>query len=554
MEEEEEPSEPDEELPPYVKDRYHGVRTHAWILVLPGGQQDVDQPYFLEPFSGTRRAIKDPNFLGIEAVFNHKNYWVNIQPPPKNLRKLSYQLGNSSKWSALLNLQEKKKKGKNNGAFGDDDDEEGPVPELCLTMPVSWTTDLDISQEEYDMKYPLGKKVIEYSDAIVELAAPYVNDDGLVRKVLKFTGPSRDPEDLEYIEEKFEHRKDKLTKRMWLRDGKLLHEHFAPGRKDALKEHVHVSGRNKPDFPRDLYYYSDAHPRCLVHRKIIKKGMIEHFEGREDKLYYKTTLFGGYICNTIPSKDEEIRSRARHILDLVKGSGTGGGGGKKRARRKITKIIQKYGRTEELEPTQDIAEKHMLIEEGRLRILFHYDPGHFTRNSLDFFKLAKPGHNKNAPIEFRPEDCIEYLSDREAEPMNVYKKFTMLQRMDRDERSASVYSREAMDETFQTVSGRVQEDWRHEIEPDAFAGDKNEEFLKVMREQQVDGDDEEEADMSGTDFTTPFFEKYGYPRNKRDEVLMKKRIMLHEKVKILRRAYRIKELYDTVMDINMKLP
>lgn len=114
--------------------------------------------------------------------------------------------------------------------------------------------------------------------------------------------------------------------------------------------------------------------------------MIEHFENRDDKLYYKTTLFGGLICNTIPipTKQDEIRGKARHIIELVKGAGTGGGGGKKRTRRRITKIVEKYGRNEEKEPTQDIAEKHMLIEEGRLRFLFHYTPGHLTRNTLEF--------------------------------------------------------------------------------------------------------------------------------------------------------------------------
>lgn len=67
------------------KDKYHGKRTHAWILILPG-KRDVEAPFFLEPFSGTFRQIKDPNFLGIEGVFNHQNYYINHQPPVRNLR------------------------------------------------------------------------------------------------------------------------------------------------------------------------------------------------------------------------------------------------------------------------------------------------------------------------------------------------------------------------------------------------------------------------------------------------------------------------------------
>lgn len=484
-----------DELPANAKDRYHGKRTHAWILVL-AGKRDVEESFFLEPFSGTSRAIKDPNFLGIEAIFNHKNYWINIQPPTKNLKQLKYDLDDQSCWSKFLMEPEKKKKRQvehteqppGGGALfqeEEEDDSGAKTGELYLTMPVSWTGELEISQEDYERKYPDGSRTIEYNDASVEVAAPYTNPDGMVRKVMKFSGTSRDPEDLEYIEEFFEHRKDKLSRRKWYREGKILHEYFNQGRKDALKEHVHVSGRNKPDYPRDLYYYSNSHPRSVSHRQIIKKGMIEHFEDREDKLYYKLILFGGILCNTIPTKADEQRSKARHIVELVKGAGVGGSGSKNRARRKIIKIVEKYHRYNGKDANEDIAEKHMLIDEGRLRILFHYNTGNLTRNSLEFFKTVKTGQSKYAPVEFKPEDCIEYQSDRNAEPIDVYKKFNLLRQMDRDERASIVQSREAEDEVFQTVSSRVQEDWRHEVEPDAYAGDRNEEYMKMMREQQV---------------------------------------------------------------------
>jgi len=48
------------------------------VLILPG-TRDVTEPFFLEPFTGTKREMTDDAFLAIESVFNHKNYWVNLQ-------------------------------------------------------------------------------------------------------------------------------------------------------------------------------------------------------------------------------------------------------------------------------------------------------------------------------------------------------------------------------------------------------------------------------------------------------------------------------------------
>jgi len=36
-------------------------------------------PFFIEPSTGERKEISDENYIGIEAVWNHINYWVNLQ-------------------------------------------------------------------------------------------------------------------------------------------------------------------------------------------------------------------------------------------------------------------------------------------------------------------------------------------------------------------------------------------------------------------------------------------------------------------------------------------
>jgi len=62
----------------------------------------------------------------------------------------------------------------------------------------------------------------------------------MVKKVIKFSKNTRDPHHLEYIEECFAQRKDKLARRVWHKEGSIVNEYFDTGRKDALKGlHTH---------------------------------------------------------------------------------------------------------------------------------------------------------------------------------------------------------------------------------------------------------------------------------------------------------------------------
>lgn len=67
-------------------DPLFGKRIHAWVVVMPletdDDQYDVSEvvPYFIEPSTGERKEITDENYTGIEVVWNHNDYWVNLQP------------------------------------------------------------------------------------------------------------------------------------------------------------------------------------------------------------------------------------------------------------------------------------------------------------------------------------------------------------------------------------------------------------------------------------------------------------------------------------------
>lgn len=64
------------ERPP--PDELHGLRIHCWVMVL-SGKREVPETFFIEALTGTAVSTKDDDYLGIESVWNHKNYWVNMQ-------------------------------------------------------------------------------------------------------------------------------------------------------------------------------------------------------------------------------------------------------------------------------------------------------------------------------------------------------------------------------------------------------------------------------------------------------------------------------------------
>lgn len=64
------------EKPP--PDQLYGLRVHAWVLVL-SGKREVPETFFIEALTGQATSTSDEEYLGIESVWNHKNYWVNMQ-------------------------------------------------------------------------------------------------------------------------------------------------------------------------------------------------------------------------------------------------------------------------------------------------------------------------------------------------------------------------------------------------------------------------------------------------------------------------------------------
>ena len=70
--------------PKPTDDPLYGMRVHSWILV-EAGKREVPESFFIEPFTGLPQPLLNEQYLGIESVWNHQNYWANMQDCSKGV-------------------------------------------------------------------------------------------------------------------------------------------------------------------------------------------------------------------------------------------------------------------------------------------------------------------------------------------------------------------------------------------------------------------------------------------------------------------------------------
>ena len=70
----------DDDEPDYEKsDPYGKSRLHAWVLIQKG-DREMSESIFIEPTTGRKYALDNSPYHSIQAIFNHKNFWINLDP------------------------------------------------------------------------------------------------------------------------------------------------------------------------------------------------------------------------------------------------------------------------------------------------------------------------------------------------------------------------------------------------------------------------------------------------------------------------------------------
>lgn len=179
------------EKPP--PDHLHGSRIHCWVLVL-SGKREVSEAFFIEPLTGNAKSTTDPNYLGLEAIWNNKNYWVNMQKCVDGCAGLIWDLGDSSKWEYMFPSNEKPELllpshvDYEEGTGEEDEIQENKSINLekYLDLPTSWVSPITITAKDFEKRCPEGKKLVLYKKCKVEKFAPYLLKDNMILKISEY--------------------------------------------------------------------------------------------------------------------------------------------------------------------------------------------------------------------------------------------------------------------------------------------------------------------------------------------------------------------------------
>ncbi|XP_040489299.1 dynein regulatory complex subunit 7 [Ursus maritimus] len=441
-------------------DPLHGLRVHSWVLVL-SGKREMPESFYIDPFTARSYSTQDDHFLGIESLWNHKNYWVNMQDCWNGCKDLVFDLGDPVRWEYLLLGTDKAPLSvaeEEDDTMNDDDNDDvenlGKEDEdKSFDMASSWVEQIEISPEAFETRCPNGKKVIQYKRAKLEKWAPYLNSNGLVCRLTTY-------EDLECtmtleIKEWFQNREDTLQLRHINKSTGLNIDYFKPGHPQALRVHAYKS--MQPEMDRVMEFYETARVDGLIKREETPKTMTEYYRGRSDFLSYRHVDFGDRV------KKLALNSAESNPRPMVK-------------------ITERFSRNPEKPADEDVAERVFLIPEERTQLRYHCRDDHITASRREFLRRTEVD-SKGNKIIMTPDMCINF----EVEPVEHTKKllyqYEAMMKLKNEEKLSRHQAWESELEVLEILKLREEEEGAHTLTIsiyDTKRNEKSKEYREAM--------------------------------------------------------------------------
>ncbi|KAJ7997812.1 hypothetical protein DPEC_G00216010 [Dallia pectoralis] len=477
-----------------------GLRVHCWVLVL-SGSREVPENFFIDPLSGKSFPTTDACFVGIESIWNHQNYWANMQDCRYGCAEMTYDLGDAVKWEYLLCgatgpsqllIPDMKKQQE----VEDDEDEEVEVSQ-AFQMPPSWVNKINISQQDMETRCPGGVKVVQYRKAKLETFAPYLLRDGLVTRLTTYsdldcTHPST-------VKEWYRHRHDQLDERELDKPTNVTVEHFRPGRKFAVKSHRYIT--MTPETERQMDFYGYARADGLVRRTEMPLEMTETFENRPDFMYYRHVVFGNRVKSS------------SHIYTEAHDS----------VHRPIQKILERFHRDRSKPAGEDVAERIFLVSEGRIQVTHPLEDDRIIPAWRNFIKPKDSGDSQK-PHSFTRQMASTFQVDPFEKPCKDLFLYEMLVHMMKEEETVTLSVKDSEKEARAILAVREQEESAIELDISIYNTARNER-ARCHRETQERLAKEEQLRRKEKelDFLAPFLAQLGDPENLTREVALKLR-------------------------------
>ncbi|XP_022914015.1 dynein regulatory complex subunit 7 [Onthophagus taurus] len=476
----------EQEQPPY--DELHGFRVHAWVLIQPG-KREIEEPFFIEPSTGIRHETNSPLYCGIESVWNNENYWINMQDCSTGTEEMSFDLTIVKNWEHLLVAEPHYTRVSQFSA--DMEDEEVQIQTLYqekhLDMPAPWGSKINIPHEVIQTRYPGGKRTMWYKRVIVDEFAPYIMFDGTVQRVSRYHDLECSPSQLYVMEERFYNRHDKMLRRLNYPSTAGRDVYFLKGREDAIKRHIYNNIDNKLESPRVIEYYSENRFDSMSKIELDPLFMIEHYEGREDKLTYRHVVYA---------------KRGQPPVGFIEGP-----------RRIITFITEKFDRDSTKEASDDIACREFDILAKEIRLKYHYGEGKVTASTRIFIK--PPMAEMADRLTFDPALTSGYQAEIGAPPPRQLTLFKLLQQQINAETEALRQVRETEDLISEWLKLRAYERAVPKLDVSLFNREQNVEYRKGMLERELKKKESREKEVEEEiDFLGMYLVKAHAPKGK----------------------------------------
>jgi hypothetical protein len=474
---------------------------HAWVMVGPI-KRGIKETLFVEPSTGRFYRVQNSPYVGVESVWNHRNYWVNVQDETTSVNEQGFDLSDSDNWEYVFidNLGKGNTKnsddpeGTEEGTgdpFADDaqkgsprsdaspkgsprsmaegkiEDDDVEEREQILDMPPSWVGKLSIPREKVALRYgKTGCRVVLYERAKMEVFAPGANKMGLLTRLTTFRDLMRTIP-LE-VREDFSSRKDKLYRRVRFPLKGTTHEYFLPGRKTGLKHCIDQPGRSL-----ELLFYLTARLDGKTRRvEKIGRSITEYFENRDDYLNYRKVVLDR-------SQSDEGQKRGNYVLpsgqlgDLL-----------------VTKMNERFDRNPSVNADDDVQERTYHLADQRCVCVYHYGENNIRCSTREYYKDENRTPSEAFAAKFDP-------GAREEEVEAIWAK----------EKALHQDFKDAGKESRDILQHRKNEENKVELDRSVFETARErakEEASKQVQEDKV----EEPKDERMVDYLTPFLHNF----------------------------------------------
>jgi hypothetical protein len=113
----------------------------------------MSESFFVEPSTGRKYTVESSPYHSIEAIFNHKNYYINMDPA-KELEdvNMDFEYDTNGEWEYVM-IKADEKKDEDDDAVEEEEDEDveegANIEEEVLDMPPPWSPKLIVNKEKF---------------------------------------------------------------------------------------------------------------------------------------------------------------------------------------------------------------------------------------------------------------------------------------------------------------------------------------------------------------------------------------------------------------------